>query len=80
MNHNFSVLFLLSYIYKIIDIIHTHTSFQNKTLELSVLFVINDTLYHNLNMPYVRDKIRELNQRYTDRLEEYPNIFMRLIS
>jgi len=25
-------------------------------------------------MPYVRDEIKRLNQRYADRMEEHPNI------
>jgi len=27
----------------------------------------NDTLYHDLNVPYVRDEIKRLSQRYADR-------------
>jgi len=32
-----------------------------------------NTLYHDLNVPYVRDVIKKLNQRYADKLEEHPN-------
>jgi len=32
-----------------------------------------DTLHHDLNVPYVRDEIKRLSQRYADRLEERPN-------
>jgi len=31
-------------------------------------------LYHDLNVPYVRDEIKKLSQRYADRLEKHPNI------
>jgi len=34
------------------------------------------TLRHNLNVPYVRDEIKKLGQRYADRLEEHPNILV----
>jgi len=34
----------------------------------------NDTLHRHLNVPYVRDEIKILSQRYADRMEEYPNI------
>jgi len=37
-------------------------------------YVTNDTLHHDLNVPYVRDEIVKLSQRYGDRLEKYPNI------
>jgi len=30
-------------------------------------YVTNDTLHHDLNVPYVRDKIKRLGQRYADR-------------
>jgi len=33
----------------------------------------SDTLHHDLNVPYVRDEIKKLSQRYVDRLEERPN-------
>jgi len=58
-------------------------SFQNKYLRIIVnapWYVTNDTLYHDLNVPYIRDEIKKLSQRYADRLEEQPNIaidFMR---
>jgi len=32
-------------------------------------YVTND-----LNVPYVRDEIKKLSQRYADRLEELPNV------
>jgi len=49
--------------------------FQNKYLRNIVppWYVINDTLHHNINVPYVRDEITKLSQRYADSLEEYPN-------
>jgi len=31
-------------------------------------------LYITINVPYVRDEIKKLGQRYADRLEEHPNI------
>jgi len=31
-------------------------------------------LYHNLNVPYVRDEIKRLIQRYANRMEKYPDI------
>jgi len=52
--------------------------FQNKYLRIIVdasWYVINDTLYHDLNVPYVRDVIKKLSQKYTDRMEEYPKEF-----
>jgi len=48
--------------------------FQNKYLRIIInapRYVTNDTLHHDLN---VRDEIRKLSQRYTDRLEEHPNV------
>jgi len=36
--------------------------FQNRYLRIS-----NDTLYHDLNVVYVRDEIKRLGQRYADR-------------
>jgi len=51
--------------------------FQNKYLRIIVNasfgYVTNDTLHHDLNVPYVRDEIKKFNQRYADRLEERPN-------
>jgi len=50
--------------------------FQNKYLRIIVnapWYITNDILYHDLNVPYVRDEIKKLNQRYVDRLEEHPN-------
>jgi len=49
--------------------------FQNKYLRIIVnaRYVTNDTLYHDLNVAYVRDEIKKLNQRYVDRLEERLN-------
>jgi len=48
--------------------------FQNKYLRIIVnarWYVTNDTLH--LNVPYVRNEIKKLNQRYADRLEEHSN-------
>jgi len=33
-------------------------------------YIISDTLYHDFNIPYVRDEISRLSQKYTDRMEE----------
>jgi len=49
---------------------------QNKYLRIIVnvlWYVINDTLHHDLNVPYVRDEIKKLSQRYADKLKEHPN-------
>jgi len=49
---------------------------QNKYLRIIINArwrVINDTLRHNLNVPYVRDEIKRFSQRYAD-MEEHPNI------
>jgi len=46
--------------------------FQNKFLRIIVdapCYVTNDTLHHDFNVPYVRDEIRKLNQRYADRMK-----------
>jgi len=32
-------------------------------------------LHYDLNVPYIKDNIKRLSQRYTDRMEKYPNIF-----
>jgi len=32
------------------------------------------TPHHDLNVPYVRNEIKRLSQKYTDRMEEHPNI------
>jgi len=56
-----------------IEIIQT---FQNKYLGIIVnapWYVTNDILHHDLNIPYIRDEIKKLSQRYADRLEEHPN-------
>jgi len=50
--------------------------FQNKYLRIIVnapWYVTNDILHHDLNVPYVRDEIKKLSQRYVDRLEEHFN-------
>jgi len=53
--------------------------FQNGYLRIIVnapWYVINlhHDLYHDLNLPYVRDEIIRLNQRYANKVEEHPNI------
>jgi len=51
--------------------------FQNKYLRIIVnalWYVTNDTLHHEFNVPYVRDGIKKLSQKYVDRLVEHPNI------
>jgi len=35
------------------------------------------TLYHDLNVPYVRDEIRRHSRIYADRMKEHPNILMK---
>jgi len=50
--------------------------FQNKYLRIidnAPWYVTNDTLHHDLNVPYVRDEIKRLSQRYA-RLEEHPDV------
>jgi len=32
------------------------------------------TLHHDLNVPYIRNEIKKLSQKYADRMEEHPNI------
>jgi len=54
--------------------------FQNKILRIIVdapWHVTNDTLHQDLNVPYVRDKIKKHSQRYVDRMKEHPNILMK---
>jgi len=46
--------------------------FQSKCLRI-IVYVTNDTLHHDLNVPYVRDEMKKFSQRYADRLEEHPN-------
>jgi len=51
--------------------------FQNKYLRNIVnasWCITNDTLHHNLNVPYIRDEIKRLSQRYADRMKEHPKI------
>jgi len=51
--------------------------FQNKYLRIIVnapWYVSDDTLHHDLNVPYVRDEIKKFSQRYADRLEKHPNV------
>jgi len=53
--------------------------FQNKYLRIIVnapWYVTNDTLHHDLNVPYLKDEIKKLSQRYADRMEENLNIPM----
>jgi len=50
--------------------------FQNKYLRIIVnasWYVISDTLHHDFNVPYVRDEIKKLSQKYVNRLGEQPN-------
>jgi len=49
--------------------------FQNKYLRIIVNapWYVNNTLHHDLNVPYARDEIKKLSQRYADRLEKHPN-------
>jgi len=41
--------------------------FQNKFLRIidASWYVTNDTLHHDLNVPYIRDEITRFSQRYT---------------
>jgi len=32
------------------------------------------TLYIMINVPYIRDEIKRLGQKYVDSMEEYPNV------
>jgi len=53
--------------------------FQNKYLRIIVnapWYIINDTLYHNLNALYIRDEIKKISQKYADKMEEHPNILV----
>jgi len=53
-----------------------NSKIQNKYFRIIVnapWYVTNDTLHHDLNVPYVRDEIKKFSQRYADRLEEHPN-------
>jgi len=54
------------------SIIEILQRFQNKYLRIIInasWYVTNDTLHHDVNMPYVRDEIRRFSQRYADRLD-----------
>jgi len=54
--------------------------FQNGYLGIIVnapWYVSNDTLHHDLNVPYVSDEIKRLGQRYADKMEERPNIVVK---
>jgi len=51
--------------------------FQNRYLRIIVnapCYVTNDILHHDLNIPYIRDEIKKLNQRYAERLKDHSNI------
>jgi len=37
-------------------------------------YVTNDTLHRDLNIPYVRNEIKRLSQRYVHEMEEHANI------
>jgi len=60
------------------SIIEIIQRFQTKYLRIIVVnaawYVTSDTLHHDLNIPYVRNEIKNLSQRYADRLVEHPNI------
>jgi len=50
--------------------------FQNRYLRIIInapWYVTNDVLYYDLKVPYVRDEIKKLSQRYADRMEEHSN-------
>jgi len=47
--------------------------FQNKYLRIIVNALWSPMILHDLDVPYVRDEIKKLSQRYADRLEEDPN-------
>jgi len=51
--------------------------FQNRYLIIvnALRYVTKDTLHHDLNVLHVRDEIKRLEQRYADRMNEYPNVF-----
>jgi hypothetical protein len=49
---------------------------KTNTFQLSSMLlehVTNDTLHHDLDVPYVRDEIKRPSQRYADSLEEHPH-------
>jgi len=39
------------------------------------LDVANDAIHHDLNVPYIRNEIKRLSQRYADRMEKHSDIF-----
>jgi len=39
-----------------------------------MLLVTNDTLHHDLNVPYARDEIKRFDQGYANRIKEHPNL------
>jgi hypothetical protein len=56
--------------------------FQNKFLKIAIdvsWYITIDALYHDLNVPYVRDEIRRLSQRYADRMKKNPNILTKAL-
>jgi len=58
-----------------LELKHKNTTKISKHLRITInapCYVTN-TLYHDLNVPYVRAEIKKLCQRYAGRLEEHPN-------
>jgi len=41
------------------------------TIVKAPCYVTNDILHHDPNVPCVRDEIKRLSQRYTDKIEEH---------
>jgi len=53
---------------------HRNNSKVSKQIPQNHCQRINDSLHHDLNIPYVRDEIKKLSQRYADRMKEHSNI------
>jgi len=47
--------------------------FQKKFRINASWYVTNDTLHRDLNVPYIRDEIKRLNQSY-NKMEKHPNV------
>ena len=51
--------------------------FQSKILRIIVdapWYVTNETLHHDLKVPYVKDEVRNFSRKYRDRLKDHPNV------
>jgi len=56
-----------------IEILQKFENRYLRTIFNAPWYVTNDILRHDLNMPYVRDAIKRLGQRYADKTEEHSN-------